>query len=227
MPLIKDGSLAEDPWVQLDDTAPVAPGQQAIVSLERWQAEREQLLQRNAPIGIRLRSDQSPALIAEDVTRFSVIALEFPKFTDGRAYSYARLLRERYGFTGELRAVGAVLRDQFVFMARCGFDAFELADTKAAEKVLEDWRDAAGEISVRYQPATDGALSVLALRRLRAQQLKAAQETAPERQEAERKEAERKEPNRRATSGAGTSGASTSGGRSAAPALSRAAHWAY
>ncbi|MGF1610469.1 MAG: DUF934 domain-containing protein [Kiloniellales bacterium] len=213
MPLIKHGTLAEDPWVQLDDATPIAPGDHAIVSLERWQAERDPLLQRNAPIGLRLRSDQSPALIAEDVTRFAVIALEFPKFTDGRAYSYARLLRERYGFEGELRAVGAVLRDQFAFMARCGFDAFEVADAGA----VEAWQEAAGEISVRYQPATDGELSVLALRRLRAQQL------SPEkvRAEKERKETAREEPKRRSAS------SSSSGGRSPAPALNCAADWAY
>lgn len=217
MPLIKDGAIAKDPWVQLDDAAPIGPGDHAIVSLERWQAERDQLAQRNAPIGLRLRSDQSPALIAEEVTRFAVIALEFPKFTDGRAYSYARLLRERYGFEGELRAVGAVLRDQFAFMARCGFDALEVPDKGDAAQVLEAWRDATGEISVRYQPAADGTLSVLALRRLRAQQLRAEKARGDERGE----DPEGKEPTRDSAS------SSAGGGRRLAPALSAPAHWAY
>ena len=73
-----------------------------------------------------MHSDQSPELIADDVQRFALVALEFPKFRDGRAYSYARLLRERYGFKGELRAVGDVLLEQLFFMLRTGFDAFEL-----------------------------------------------------------------------------------------------------
>jgi uncharacterized protein (DUF934 family) len=81
-----------------------------------------------------------------------VIALEFPKFGDGRAYSYARLLRERYGFRGELRAVGNVLRDQALFMLRCGFDAFEVTEGTP----IEGWREALGEISVVYQPTADG-----------------------------------------------------------------------
>ncbi len=160
MPLIKDDKLVEDPWVTADDEADLPVEPHVIVGLERWQAARGDLLARNGHLGIRLKSDQPPALIADDLGHFDLVALEFPKFTDGRAYSYARLLRERYGFTGELRAVGNVLRDQFVFMQRCGFDAFEVSD----EKALEAWHEAAGEISVRYQPAADRRSWVTALR---------------------------------------------------------------
>ena len=161
MPLIKDDALVPDPWVSLDDEAALPEGAPAIVSFERWQSEREALLQRNAPLGIRLRSDQPPKLVLDDLDRFAVVALEFPKFGDGRAYSYARLLRERYGFRGELRAVGNVLRDQALFMLRCGFDAFEVAE----DSVLEGWRAALAEISVFYQPTADGRSSAHALRR--------------------------------------------------------------
>lgn len=166
MPLIKDNRFAKDIWVALSDedalpvSAPVAP---VIVSLERWRAERDQLLARSAPLGVRLRSDQAPAELAEDLRYFALIALEFPKFTDGRAYSHARLLRERYGFGGELRAVGMVLRDQYPFLLRCGFDAFEVT----ADIDLDDWRDALGEVSVVYQPATDRRRWVAALRQSR------------------------------------------------------------
>jgi len=106
---------------------------------------------RNAPIGIRLASDESPEEIADDLARFGLIALEFSKFTDGRAYSAARILRERYGYRGELCAVGNVLRDQLLFMRRCGFDAFDMDD----EQNIEDWRAAISEIDLFYQPAAD------------------------------------------------------------------------
>ncbi len=152
MPLIKNDELTADPWTSLGDEDALPEGAPAIVGLERWQAERETLARRNAPLGIRLRADQPPKEIAEDLDRFAVIALEFPKFGDGRAYSYARLLRERYGYRGELRAVGNVLRDQALFRLRCGFDAFEVAEDSA----LDGWRAALGEISVVYQPTADG-----------------------------------------------------------------------
>ena len=161
MPLIKDNELVPDPWVTLGDDEALPEGTPAIVSFERWQSEREALLQRNAPLGIRLRSDQPPKLVLDDLDRFAVVALEFPKFGDGRAYSYARLLRERYGYRGELRAVGNVLRDQALFMLRCGFDAFELAEDSA----LEGWRESLAEISVFYQPTADGRPTAHALRR--------------------------------------------------------------
>jgi uncharacterized protein (DUF934 family) len=164
MPLIKDNELVPDPWASLDDDAALPAGAPAIVGLERWEAERETLIKRNAPLGIRLRSDQPPKLVLDDLDRFALVALEFPKFGDGRAYSYARLLRERYGFRGELRAVGNVLRDQALFMLRCGFDAFEVAEASA----LEGWRAALGEISVFYQPTADGRTPAHGLRAERA-----------------------------------------------------------
>lgn len=163
MPLIRDGAPVDDPWVTVDDGTQLPMDGPAMVSLERWQAHRDELLGRNAPLGIRLKSDQSPALIADDLDRFAVVALEFPVFRDGRAYSHARLLRERYGYRGEVRAVGEVLRDQFLFMLRCGFDAFEVKDENAAGQ----WREAVSEISVVYQPAADSATPVWALRRRR------------------------------------------------------------
>ncbi len=160
MPLIKADAFSPDPWVSLGDEAALPEGAPAIVSFERWQNERETLVKRNAPLGIRLRSDQPPKLVLEDLDRFAVIALEFPRFGDGRAYSYARLLRERYGFRGELRAVGNVLRDQALFMRRCGFDAFEVAEGTP----IEGWRESLGEISVFYQPASDGRPAAHGLR---------------------------------------------------------------
>ena len=152
MALLKDGVFARDPWTQLDDAADLGGVEHPIVSLERWQANGNGLARYNGPLGIRLKSDQPPALIADDLARFDLVALEFPKFADGRAFTYARLLRERHGYAGELRAVGDVLRDQYQFMLRCGFDAFEVADANS----IDGWRQSAAEITVSYQPAATG-----------------------------------------------------------------------
>lgn len=160
MPLIKDGRLAEETWTDVADDEAITADIDPVVSLERWQSERETLSGRNRPIGLRLRSEQSPAAVAEDVDRFDVIALEFPKFTDGRSYSHARLLRERYGYRGELRAVGNVLRDQFQFLLRCGFDSLEVAD----EKLADAWEEATSEIAQVYQRATDPRAPIWAQR---------------------------------------------------------------
>ena len=143
MPLIKDGRLT--------DGLSTVPGLE-MVDLERWSDQREVLIQSNRPLGLLVKPDDAIDDIASDLDRFVVVALEFPAFTDGRAYSQARLVRERHGYRGELRAVGNVLRDQLQFMQRCGFDAFEVSDHAAA-----DWIAALSEISLHYQPAGEGA----------------------------------------------------------------------
>jgi uncharacterized protein (DUF934 family) len=164
MPLIKHGRPAADPWIALADDAPAPAAGAVIVGLARWRAERGALIGRPGLLGLRLKSDQPPGLVADDLAHFALVALEFPKFTDGRAYSYARLLRERHGFQGEVRAVGNVLRDQFLFMHRCGFDAFGVA-----ERHLDSWAGALSEITVAYQPASDGRLPAWRLRHRRAE----------------------------------------------------------
>ena len=163
MALISSGRLTDDPWVTAADGEALAASGPVVVSLDRWRAERDALLARGGLLGIRLASSQLAGEIAADLAHFDLVALEFPTFRDGRAYSTARLLRERYGFAGELRAVGNVLRDQFMFMHRCGFDAFEVAD----ERQVEAWRTAMDEISVWYQPATDGRVPATTLRHFR------------------------------------------------------------
>ncbi len=157
MPLLKNGEVIDDTWSILpesanDDDGGAALDVDLIFSLEQWQNHRDALLKRNGRLGLRLRSDQPPAEIVDDLEHFDLIALEFPKFSDGRAYSYARLLRERHGFKGELRAVGNVLRDQLFFMLRCGFDSFAVA----SEDGVTAWREAIAEMSVWYQPTGDG-----------------------------------------------------------------------
>ena len=159
MPLVKDDALVADTWTRLNDDAAMIDGP-VVISLERWLNERDVLSSRNGPLGIVLTSHETPEQISDDLGRFSLICLEFPRFSDGRAYSHARKLRERFGYTGELRAVGNVLHDQILFMQRCGFDAFEVADGTA----LEDWLRATTEISVAYQSAADRRATAMAQR---------------------------------------------------------------
>ncbi len=160
MPLIKDRRIVADDWRHVADGEALPAEGGVIVSLARWQAERDSLDGRNAPLGIRLKSDERPDSIAADLDRFGLVALEFPGFKDGRAYSTARLLRERYRYTGELRAVGEVLRDQLYFMLRCGFDAFEYSGATAAQEAVA----AFDEMSVVYQTAADRRRSAAATR---------------------------------------------------------------
>ena len=143
-------SLAEDPFTSVGDDEAIAAGD-AIVSLARFQAEGEALLSEGRRLGVRVESDEAVEALAYDLPQLSVVALAFPKFGDGRAYSYARLLRERFGFKGQVRAVGDVLREQAGYMVRCGFDAFEPADGSTPE----DWERAAHRFRHAYQRSTD------------------------------------------------------------------------
>jgi uncharacterized protein (DUF934 family) len=160
MPLIKQGRPVEDPFVQVTDGAPLPAEGPIIVSLARWQEEQGLIAPRNAPIGIRLKPDDPVGQIAADLGRLDVVVLEFPKFNDGRAMSQARLLRERHGYQGEIRAAGRVVRDLLLFMHRCGIDAFEVADDIDAEVVATSL----AAFSQYYQPAADGKPSVVKLR---------------------------------------------------------------
>ena len=161
MALVKNGELFTSSFVDASGAEAVPATGPVIVSLDQWKAQRDELLKRGTPLGIRLHSDQAPELIAADLEHFAVVALEFPKFRDGRAYSYARLLRERYGFKGELRAVGEVLLEQVFFMLRTGFDVF---DIQSADP-LKDYRTALADFSVWYQPTADGRPTAMQLRR--------------------------------------------------------------
>ena len=144
-------SLVEDPFTAVSDDQPTPPGD-VIISLARFQTEGEGLLGEGRAVGVRVESDEAVEALAYDLPRIAVVALAFPKFGDGRAYSYARLLRERFGFKGEVRAVGDVLREQAGYMVRCGFDAFEPADGST----VDVWERAARRYRHVYQRSTDG-----------------------------------------------------------------------
>ncbi len=171
MPLIKNGHFADDSWRSVADGEALPEGAPVIVSLSRWQADKGSLIQRNAPLGLRLKSNESPVDVADDLQRFSMIAIEFPSFRDGRGFSYGRRLRTQLGFTGEIRAVGHILPDQALFLDRCGFDAFEV---KEGAK-LSDWQRGLNEFSVWFQPALDGRTTAIAHRRARQDRMQAAE----------------------------------------------------
>ncbi|THD60193.1 DUF934 domain-containing protein [Phenylobacterium sp.] len=150
---LQDGafSLAEDPFTAVADDQQIPPGD-VIVSLARFQTEGGGLLSEGRQVGVRVESHEAVEALAYDLPEIAVVALHFPKFGDGRAYSSARLLRERFQFKGEVRAVGDVLREQAGNMARCGFDAFEPADGST----VEVWERAVSRFRHVYQRASDG-----------------------------------------------------------------------
>ena len=152
MPLVKGGHIVEDSYVRVLDDAPLPDDGPVLLTAQRFLADADELLQRDAAIGVIWPNDRKVAELAPWIDRLSLIALVFPKFKDGRAYSQARLLRERYGFRGELRATGDVLRDQFQFLLRAGFDALEVKKPADANAFAQ----AAARFSVFYQPSADG-----------------------------------------------------------------------
>lgn len=147
--LVKDGAIIEDTWQRLDkpegDAADVnVPEGQVIVPLTVWQAQREQLQARN-DIGVWIDSDESAYDLGSDAQSLPLVAVNFPAFMDGRAFSTARLIRERFGFNGELRAVGGFIRDQLCYLSRCGVNAFRFdddnADLEKAQQSLKDFTE--------------------------------------------------------------------------------------
>ena len=140
MRIIRDRAIVVDDFTHVADGAPLVD--RPIVSLARV----GEAFASHATVGVRLPSDRLPAEIPE-LARLALVAIELPKFTDGRAFSLGRMLRERHGFRGELRAIGYVLRDHLLQLERCGFTAFELRAGKPLESALE----AFGELAVAYQ----------------------------------------------------------------------------
>jgi uncharacterized protein (DUF934 family) len=157
--LLRQGVFAADPYQPAADDAALPEGA-VLVSLTRFQKDRETLVARNTPIGVRLQSHENPELLGDDVNRLSLVALEFPKFRDGRAFSWARILRTRLGFKGEIRAVGDFLYDQINYQHRVGFDAWEVPD----HFTVDMFNRALSEMTNVYQPSTDGKKTIRQLR---------------------------------------------------------------
>ena len=157
MPLIENGKIIEDRFVRVGDDEALPEGAAVLIGVDRFLREAETLKGRQAPVGVIWPNDRPIAEIAPYLDRLSLIALVFPIFRDGRAYSQARLLRERLGWRGPLRATGSVLRDQFLLMERSGFDQIEAV--KGADADAFD--EAVHRYTVFYQPATDERPSLL------------------------------------------------------------------
>jgi uncharacterized protein (DUF934 family) len=162
MLLVENGRIIEDRYARVDDEAPVPARLPIIVSAKRFLADAATLVRRDGSLGVNWPNDKRVAELEPWLGHLALIALAFPKFKDGRAYSQARLLRETYGFGGTLRATGDVLRDQFHFLVRAGFDSFEVKKEADAQV----FADVVARYSVYYQGGADGREPALQ-RRLR------------------------------------------------------------
>lgn len=152
--IVSDTQAQEYVFLLAQDAVPASGA--IVVPQSMWEAQRDALIARKDAVGVLVAPDGDPSLLQKDFEHLALIAIDFPKFADGRGYSHARLLRDRYGWTGELRAVGNVLRDQLFYLSRCGFDALALEDDKDAQDALR----ALDEFSVTYQTAADGRAPV-------------------------------------------------------------------
>jgi len=149
--LLRDGRIVDDDWSYLAESADGAAA--LILTVAEWQTERAAWMARGARLGVVLQPADKVELLAPEISRLDLIAAQFSGPSEGRGYSQARVLREQWQFGGELRATGFVRRDQLFFMARCGFNSFELADTD-----LEAAAAALSTFSQAYQPSNDGGL---------------------------------------------------------------------
>ena len=155
--LIKNKQIVADTWLTLElgenDTVEsiALPTGDVIFPFAVWQARKGEILARGDKIGLLIKGEDLVEEVAGDVAHFAVIAVNFPKFVDGRGYSTASLLRQRYGYTGELRAVGDILHDQLFYLTRVGFDAYALRDDKSAAYAIEKGFSV---FSDAYQPST-------------------------------------------------------------------------
>jgi len=157
MPLVKQGKISGDAFVHIADDAELPGNGAVLISAARFLADPETLSRRLGKTGVVWPNNRDVDDLVPYLDKLAVVALVFPTFRDGRAYSQARLLRERYHYRGELRATGQVLRDQFVFMLRAGFDAFEVKKDSDAEAFTAT----AKRYSVFYQPTGDGRVTAL------------------------------------------------------------------
>lgn len=152
MPLLIDRAVAaEDNWLRVDEENYTAHlNDDILVPFELFAAEQETVLAAAGRLGVQINGDQDFNLVLQNLDKLSLVAVEFPAFTDGRGFSFARILR-RSGFTGEIRAVGDVSQDRLEYMERCGFNAFDIAEQRFSETMVQ----AFGEVSVHYQGSAD------------------------------------------------------------------------
>jgi uncharacterized protein (DUF934 family) len=157
MPLVKNGKIINDPFVHVPDGEAVPEGGAVLITASRFLEDPALYARRVGETGVIWPNSRDLDDLVPHLSQLDVVALVFPSFRDGRAYSQARLLRERHGYKGELRATGQVLRDQFVFMLRAGFDTFEVKKEADAEA----FTNTAKRYTVFYQPTGDGRVTAL------------------------------------------------------------------
>src|SRR5215475_972821 len=160
MPLVRGGRVVADRYVRVLDDAPIPEGVPVIIPAARFIADATEIARRDAPTGVLWPNNRRVSELAPYLDQLALVALVFPSFKDGRAYSQARQLREQYGFHGELRATGNILRDQFLFLLRAGFDALEVV--KDADAAV--FAESVARYSVFYQPAGDRRIPALRAR---------------------------------------------------------------
>ena len=151
--MLSHGAVADNNWTVLQQPVASIPAGDILVPLNYWLEHRVELKQQSGQVGVWLDSDEEVESLADDLPQLPVVALNFPKFVDGRGFSSARLLRDRYDYQGEVRAIGNIIQDQLFMLQRCGFSQFSLAndiDLEAAAKSLNDFSDG-------YQTAADQA----------------------------------------------------------------------
>ena len=158
MRVIKDNQVLDDSWTWLPAIASdtVLPQGDVIVPLRYWLENRDALTAREGNFAVCINGEDSLDELANHLQEFPLVALEFPAFKDGRCYSHARLLRDRYQYQGDLRAVGDILRDQLFYMQRCGISSFAVR----ADKDIQDALNGLKDFSISYQTAADGNLPI-------------------------------------------------------------------
>ena len=149
--ILKNTEVVSDNWIQLDETAESLPTGNVLLSYEQWQNFADQLSNHSGSLGIWLEGHAEIEQIIEPLLDLPLIAINFPKFADGRGFSSARLIRERYNYSGELRAIGGFIRDQLYLLKRCGFNAFQFSD----ENELSDAAESLKDFSENYQVSVD------------------------------------------------------------------------
>jgi len=145
--IIRNREIVSDTFTYVTDASQLPASGDIIVDLPVWKEHKNALLNHNGKLGVQLPGDAEPEEIVEDLPKLAVVAIHFSVFRDGRGYSLARILRERFGFDGELRATGDVLRDQLFYLQRCGFDAFDTRPDRCIQEALKGLSD----FSVTYQ----------------------------------------------------------------------------
>lgn len=160
MALIKDGIYTADDYDVLTDISDLNAGVSVAVDLETWQENRAALIAHDGKIALMVGNDLDVREIAEDLEHLSAVFVDFPVFSDGRGFSQARQLRETHGYQGEIRARGHIIRDQYLFLHRCGVNAIEVNETRA----LADWNAAMQEFSLFYQRTQDRQTTIARLR---------------------------------------------------------------